>query len=163
MTNNSVSLEQIVHGILVVRSDLTREQVLRKIFKKKREFNIRTPSAHMPDTEAALMVASELWPKTVPKPKQTEQKLSCCKCHKYVEADPPKLVIRSNITGGVSIVFVFCTECWRRWRNFLRNANIAGADGKTCKQCIALLLHLLVLWIFNTSCEEIDAHQREAR
>ena len=60
MTNNLVSLEQIVHGILVVRSDLTRDEVLRKIYEKKKTVKVR-------DQEAALMVASELWPKTATK------------------------------------------------------------------------------------------------
>lgn len=159
--DNLTSLEQIIHGILIIRPDLTREEVLKKIFQKKRCLDAENRNSF--DEVAAKIVASELWPKTVPKPKQTEPKVSCCKCHKRVEADPPKLVIRSNITGGVSIIFVFCIECWRRWQNFLRNANIAGANGKTCKQCTASLLHELILWIFNTSCEKIDAHQRETR
>ena len=58
--NNLTSLEQIVHGILVIRPDLTRGEVLRKIYEKKKIVKVR-------DEEASLMVASELWPKTATK------------------------------------------------------------------------------------------------
>ena len=53
-------LEQIVHSILVIRPNLTRLEVLMKIYEKKKTVKVR-------DEVAGLMVASELWPKTAAK------------------------------------------------------------------------------------------------
>lgn len=59
----SLTLEQIVHGILVIRPDLTREEVLRKIYEKKKTVKVR-------DEEAGLIVVSELWPHVPGYPKE---------------------------------------------------------------------------------------------